>query len=66
MRAAMPDLAIRSTFIVGYPGETDAEFTELLNFVKEGRFTHVGVFTYSTEPGTPAARTRTARAPTAS
>ncbi|HTL53274.1 MAG TPA: 30S ribosomal protein S12 methylthiotransferase RimO [Planctomycetota bacterium] len=52
----MPKGALRTTFIVGYPGETDAEFTELLNFVKEGRFTHVGVFTYSTEPGTPAAR----------
>ncbi|MGH7144858.1 MAG: MiaB/RimO family radical SAM methylthiotransferase [Planctomycetota bacterium] len=52
----MPQGAFRTTFIVGYPGETDREFPELLDFVREGRFTHVGVFTYSVEPGTPAAR----------
>lgn len=46
--------AIRTTFIVGYPGETEAEFNELLAFVKEGRFSHVGAFMYSHEPRTPA------------
>lgn len=52
MRAAMPDLAIRSTFIVGYPGETEDEFQTLLDFVNELRFDRVGVFTFSFEPGT--------------
>lgn len=48
--------AIRTTFIVGYPGETDAQFQELLDFVNEGRFSHVGVFMYSKEPRTPSAK----------
>lgn len=52
MRAAMPDLAIRTTFIVGYPGETDAEFQALLDFVEEVRFDRVGAFQFSFEPGT--------------
>lgn len=52
MRKAIPDLAIRTTFIVGYPGETDAEFRSLLDFMKEIRFDHVGAFTFSFEPGT--------------
>ena len=51
----MPKGAIRTTFIVGYPGETDEHFEELLNFVKEGRFSHAGVFMYSKEPKTPSA-----------
>lgn len=55
MRAALPDLAIRTTFIVGYPGETDDEFETLLRFVEEMRFDRVGCFTYSYEPGTPSA-----------
>ncbi len=55
MRAAMPDLAIRSTFIVGYPGETEDEFQTLLDFVSELRFDRVGVFTFSFEPGTESA-----------
>jgi ribosomal protein S12 methylthiotransferase len=55
MRAAMPDLAIRTTFIVGYPGETDQEFEELLAFVRDMQFDRVGVFTYSFEENTPAA-----------
>jgi ribosomal protein S12 methylthiotransferase len=54
MRAAMPDLAFRSTFIVGYPGETDGEFRSLVEFVETLRFDKVGVFTFSPEPGTPA------------
>jgi ribosomal protein S12 methylthiotransferase len=55
MRAAMPDLAIRSTFIVGYPGETESEFQALLDFVAELRFDRVGAFTFSFEPGTASA-----------
>jgi ribosomal protein S12 methylthiotransferase len=54
LRAAMPDLALRTTFIVGYPGETEAEFEALLDFVEEMRFAHVGAFAYSPEVGTPA------------
>ena len=52
MRAAMPDLALRTTFIVGYPGETEDEFETLLDFVEEIRFDRVGVFTFSFEAGT--------------
>lgn len=52
----MPGAAIRTTFIVGYPGETDDDFKELLEFVREGRFAHAGVFLYSSEPKTPAAK----------
>lgn len=55
LRAAMPDAALRTTFIVGFPGETEAEFEELLDFVEEQRFDHVGAFTYSPQGGTPAA-----------
>jgi ribosomal protein S12 methylthiotransferase len=52
MRLAMPDLALRTTFIVGYPGETEAEFETLLQFVDELRFDRVGAFQFSFEPGT--------------
>jgi ribosomal protein S12 methylthiotransferase len=52
MRQAIPDLALRTTFIVGYPGETEMEFETLLEFLKEIRFDHVGAFTFSFEPGT--------------
>jgi ribosomal protein S12 methylthiotransferase len=52
MRTAMPDLALRTTFIVGYPGETEAEFQNLMECVKEIRFDRVGAFTFSFEPGT--------------
>jgi ribosomal protein S12 methylthiotransferase len=55
VRNAMPGVAVRTTFIVGFPGETDAEFEELLDFVEEQRFDHLGAFTYSPQPGTPAA-----------
>ncbi len=54
LRAAMPDLALRTSFIVGYPGETEAEFQTLLDFVAQVRFDRVGVFIYSEEEGTPA------------
>lgn len=53
MRAAMPDLAVRTTFIVGYPGETDQEFDALMAFVDDMQFDRVGVFTYSFEANTP-------------
>lgn len=52
MRVAMPDLALRTTFIVGYPGETEQEFQALLDFVKEIQFDRVGTFQFSFEPGT--------------
>ncbi len=54
LRAAMPDIALRTTFIVGYPGETEAEYAALEAFVQEIQFDRVGVFTYSPEEGTPA------------
>lgn len=55
LRAAMPDIALRSTFIVGYPGETTAEFNALLEFLQTAQLDRVGAFRYSREPGTPAA-----------
>jgi ribosomal protein S12 methylthiotransferase len=55
LRAAMPDVALRTSFIVGYPGETEHEFQELLDFVAEACFDRVGVFLYSAEEGTAAA-----------
>jgi ribosomal protein S12 methylthiotransferase len=54
MRSKIPGLALRSTFIVGYPGETDQEFKTLLDFIQEIRFDRVGAFQYSFEPGTTA------------
>jgi len=55
LRAAMPEIAVRTTFLVGFPGESGAEFRALLNFVAEMQFDRVGVFAYSHEEGTPAA-----------
>jgi ribosomal protein S12 methylthiotransferase len=55
LRTAMPEIAIRTTFIVGYPGETEEEFEGLKNFVRDLRFDRVGVFTYSYEASTPSA-----------
>jgi ribosomal protein S12 methylthiotransferase len=55
LRQAMPDIALRTSFIIGYPGETEEEFEALLNFAEEMAFDRVGVFTYSREEGTPAA-----------
>ncbi len=52
MRAALPDLALRTTFIVGYPGETEEEFQTLLDFVETTRFDRIGAFQFSFEPGT--------------
>ncbi|UPM49699.1 MULTISPECIES: 30S ribosomal protein S12 methylthiotransferase RimO [unclassified Synechococcus] len=55
IREQLPDAVLRTTFIVGYPGETEEQFQHLLDFVSEQRFDHVGVFTFSPEEGTPAA-----------
>jgi ribosomal protein S12 methylthiotransferase len=54
LRAAMPDVAIRTTFIVGFPGETEEEFEHVLSFIREARLDRVGAFLFSREPGTPA------------
>ncbi|MBS1723583.1 MAG: 30S ribosomal protein S12 methylthiotransferase RimO [Armatimonadetes bacterium] len=54
LRQAMPEAAIRTTFIVGFPGETEQEFQALLDFVREARLDRVGAFTFSREAGTPA------------
>lgn len=55
LRAAMPDIALRTSFIVGYPGETEEEFETLLDFVDRIAFDRVGTFIFSPEAGTPAA-----------
>lgn len=52
LREAIPDLALRTTLLVGYPGETEADFEELMQFVREVRFERLGVFPYSEEEGT--------------
>jgi ribosomal protein S12 methylthiotransferase len=54
LRRQIPDLALRTTFIVGFPGETDDNFRELLDFCEEVRFENLGAFKYSPEDGTPA------------
>ncbi len=53
-RSKIPEMSIRTTMIVGYPGETEEEFEELLDFVRESRFDRMGAFTYSPEENTPA------------
>jgi ribosomal protein S12 methylthiotransferase len=54
VRRRVPGIAVRTTFITGFPGETEADFEELLAFIKNVEFDRVGVFTYSDEEGTPA------------
>ena len=54
LRKEIPDIVIRTTFIVGFPGESEKDFLELCEFVKESRFEHLGVFPYSREEDTPA------------
>jgi ribosomal protein S12 methylthiotransferase len=54
VRAKVPGIAVRTTFITGFPGETDDDFEELLALVRSVEFDRVGVFTYSDEEGTPA------------
>jgi ribosomal protein S12 methylthiotransferase len=56
LRSAIPSLTLRTTFIVGFPGETEPEFDELVEYAKQARFERVGVFPYSFEPDTPATR----------
>ncbi|MEF2791978.1 MAG: radical SAM protein, partial [Alistipes dispar] len=56
LREAVPDLALRTTLLVGYPGETEDDFAQLLDFVREVRFERLGVFAYSEEEGTYSAR----------
>ncbi|MBI3415582.1 MAG: 30S ribosomal protein S12 methylthiotransferase RimO [Verrucomicrobia bacterium] len=56
IRAGVPGIALRTTFIVGFPGETDAYFKTLLEFIRETRFERLGIFTYSHEEGTRAAK----------
>lgn len=52
VRDAIPDVTLRTTFIVGFPGETEEHFDTLMTFIEEQRFDHVGIFTYSPEEGT--------------
>jgi ribosomal protein S12 methylthiotransferase len=52
-RSAIPDVTVRTTVLVGFPGESEAAFERLLEFVDEARFDRLGVFTYSPEEGTP-------------
>ncbi len=54
IKQAIPDAVLRTTFIVGFPGETNTQFEHLLQFIKRHEFDHVGVFTFSAEEGTPA------------
>ncbi len=54
IRSIMPDITLRTTFIVGYPGEDEKAYKNLVNFVQEVRFDHIGVFPYSFESGSPA------------
>ncbi|MGI9166662.1 MAG: 30S ribosomal protein S12 methylthiotransferase RimO [Pyrinomonadaceae bacterium] len=54
VRKRVPDIAVRTTFITGFPGETESDFEELLTFIRNVEFDRVGVFTYSDEEGTPA------------
>ena len=56
LRERIDNLVIRTTFITGFPGETDAQFEDMVDFVQEARFERLGVFTYSLEPDTPAAK----------
>lgn len=56
LRENISNLVLRTTFVVGFPGETEEQFEELVDFVEETRFERMGVFPYSLEPGTPAVR----------
>ncbi|WP_418991518.1 30S ribosomal protein S12 methylthiotransferase RimO [Alistipes sp.] len=63
LRSAIPDLALRTTLLVGYPGETETDFAELMDFVRDVRFERLGVFPYSEEEGTFSAEKLTADVP---
>src|SRR5207248_8758635 len=56
LRAEIPGVTLRTTFIVGFPGETDAEFETLLDFIRRSRFERLGIFKYSQEEGSRAAK----------
>ncbi len=56
LRSEVPNLVLRTTFLVGFPGETEAEFEDLVQFVGQAKFERLGVFAYSFEPDTPSAR----------
>ena len=56
LRSSIPQLSLRTTVLVGFPGEGEAEFSALLDFIGEAKFDHLGAFAYSREEGTPAAR----------
>ncbi|MCP4506826.1 MAG: hypothetical protein GY826_10590 [Fuerstiella sp.] len=56
LRQRVPNLVLRTTFIAGFPGETDEQFEELRDFVVDTRFERMGVFSYSVEPGTSATK----------
>ena len=56
IRAKIPDVVLRTSLIVGFPGETENDFSELLDFIKETKFDKLGAFMYSKEEGTPAAK----------
>src|SRR5207244_12896407 len=56
LRAGIPGVTLRTTFIVGFPGETDAEFASLLDFIRRVRFERLGIFKYSQEGGSRAAK----------
>ena len=56
LRAGIPGVTLRTTFIVGFPGETDAEFATLLDFIRRTRFERLGIFKYSQEDGSRAAK----------
>ena len=58
IRSFIPEISLRSSLIVGFPGEEESQFNSLLEFVEETRFDHLGVFKYSTEEETPASRLR--------
>lgn len=58
IRKTVPDVSIRTTFIVGFPGETDEDFEDLLDFIRNMEFDRLGAFTYSKEEGTPASKLR--------
>ena len=63
LRTRIPDLILRTTVIVGFPGETKEDFAELCEYLKEAAFDRLGVFTYSAEEGTPAARIKEGKVP---
>ncbi len=65
IRKKWPQMTIRTTFMTGYPGETDEDFQELLAFVKEMNFDRLGAFAFSPEPGTPAFEIQTGKVPAA-